>query len=257
MSKLLSRGAALAAAGALTAVGFVGLAGPAAAGPTITSCASSSLAVTHTTPQGAAGHSSMVMLIKNVGAASCTLHGYPNVYALNGGGASIGKATWTLNGSAGGVSAITTVTVAPGHYASSIVEWLNFNPVTSGDCTFSASMATVLPATTHVYHLPVSISICRLEVHPIAGGTLGNDDFDRAQLKWLDGAHVIAVQQGAYWTSAKDYLQLAGTFYQTQVNELAQLISLPLTGLTPTQITEAHNDTNALDSFFESPGLYS
>jgi hypothetical protein len=46
----------------------------------------------------------------------------------------------------------------------------NFNPVTSGTCTFSKSVAT-----THTVHLPVSVSVCRLQVHPTVAGTSGSN----------------------------------------------------------------------------------
>jgi hypothetical protein len=52
---------------------------------------------------------------------------------------------------------------------------MNFNPVTSGNCTFSHSVATTPANTTHTVHLPVSVSICRLQVHPTVAGLSGNN----------------------------------------------------------------------------------
>ena len=81
----------------------------------------------------------------------------------------------TMRGFAGGVHTEKTVTVTPGHYASATVEWMNFNPVTSGACTFSKSVATTPANTTHTVHLTVSVSVCQLQVHPTVLGTSGNN----------------------------------------------------------------------------------
>ena len=40
------------------------------------------------------------------------------------------------------------------------------------------------------------------------------------------------------------------------VQELQQLASLPETNDTPTQMTEAQQDTSALNTFFGTPNLY-
>ncbi len=64
---------------------------------------------------------------------------------------------------------------APGGFASATVEWLNLNPVTTGDCTFSAAVAATPANTTHTVHLPVSVSICQLQVHPTVAGTSGQE----------------------------------------------------------------------------------
>ncbi len=68
-----------------------------------------------------------------------------------------------------------TVSLAPGGFASATVEWLNFNPVTTGDCTFSAAVAATPANTTQTVHLPVSVSICQLQVHPTVAGTSGQE----------------------------------------------------------------------------------
>jgi hypothetical protein len=81
----------------------------------------------------------------------------------------------TMRGFAGGAHVKKTITVQPGHYASANVEWMNFNPVTSGSCTFSHSVATTPANTTHTVHLAVSVSVCSLQVHPTVAGTSGNN----------------------------------------------------------------------------------
>jgi hypothetical protein len=92
---------------------------------------------------------------------------------INSPGQVLAHAQRTLSGFMGGASAVTTVSLAPGGFASATVEWLNFNPVTAGDCTFSASMAATPANTTHTVRLPVSVSVCQLQVHPTVAGTSG------------------------------------------------------------------------------------
>jgi hypothetical protein len=67
------------------------------------------------------------------------------------------------------------ISITPGHYASATSEWMNFNPTTGGSCTFSKSVATDPPNTTHTVHLPVSVSLCRLQIHPTVAGISGNN----------------------------------------------------------------------------------
>jgi hypothetical protein len=52
---------------------------------------------------------------------------------------------------------------------------LNFNPASSGSCTFSKSVATTPANTTHTVHLTVSVSVCALQVHPTVAGTSGSN----------------------------------------------------------------------------------
>ena len=90
-------------------------------------------------------------------------------------GHAIAHAARTLSGFAGGSpSGIHTVSVAPSHWASATVEWMNFNPVTSGPCTFSASVATTPANTSHTVHLNRQVSVCDLQVHPTVAGSTGN-----------------------------------------------------------------------------------
>jgi hypothetical protein len=157
----------------VAAAGGVLMAGAAAAAPVSAACGNTSLAVSGSPPQGATGHGSFVVLFKNVTSSRCTLTGYPGLDALDGSGVVLAHAQRTPNGFMGGAAAITTVSIAPGGFASATAEWLNFNPTTTGDCTFSAAVAATPPNTTHTVHLPVSVSICQLQIHPTVPGTSG------------------------------------------------------------------------------------
>lgn len=157
----------------LAAAAGVAVAGAAFAAPAGASCGNSSLAVSASPTQGATGHGSFVVLFKNVTPSTCTLTGYPGLDALDASGGVLAHAQRTLNGFMGGAPAIAAVPIAAGGYASATVEWLNFNPTTTGDCTFSAAVAATAPDTTQTVHLPVSVSICQLQVHPTVAGTSG------------------------------------------------------------------------------------
>ena len=172
MTTWRKRSAVLTAAGALAASGFIAAIAPANAA-TVRACTNAALTVSHSGSQGAAGHSSFVVLFKNTSSSTCTLYGYPGLDALNASGHVLAHAKRTLNGVMGGAHAVRTITVRPGHYASATTEWLNFNPIGGGDCTFSRSVATTPPNTIRSARLAVSVSICRLQVHPTVAGTSG------------------------------------------------------------------------------------
>jgi hypothetical protein len=173
MTTLRTRAVALAASSVLTAAGLVAIG--ATADATVAPCGNSSLTVSHSHPQGATGHGSVVLLFKNKTVHSCSLYGYPGLDALSASGHVLAHAKRTMRGFAGGAHVKKTITVQPGHYASANVEWMNFNPVTSGSCTFSHSVATTPANTTHTVHLAVSVSVCSLQVHPTVAGTSGNN----------------------------------------------------------------------------------
>lgn len=260
MFALRSRLVSLAAAGITTAAfaaAVLGAASVNAVASPAPACGNTSLAVTHTPVQGATGHGSFVLLFRNVSHSTCTLYGYPGLDALNSTGHVLAHAQRTLHGFAGGASAVTTVSVTPGGFASATVEWLNFNPVTTGACTFSAAVATTPANTTHTVHLKVSVSICRLQVHPTVAGTSGYPGFALAQVAWIQGSSAVSSQQGLYWTHAKNDLATAGVSYSTEIAELHQLIGLPDANQTPAQNAAYHHDINALNAFFGTPGLYS
>lgn len=168
----MSLPAALAAA-ALATTGLLAAAGPAAA-TAVPACGNHSISVSRTHTQGATGHSNVVLRFKNVTHSKCSLHGYPGLDALNVHGHVLAHARRTLNGFTGGAHAVRTIVIKAGRYASADVEWLNFNPSTGGSCRFSHSIATTPANTSHTVHFKVSVSVCRLQVHPTVAGTSGN-----------------------------------------------------------------------------------
>jgi hypothetical protein len=174
MSTVRNRVAAAAAAATLGVAGITAV--TASADASTLACGNYSLAVSRTATDGAAGHGRIVLLFRNVSHTTCTLYGYPGLDALNASGQLLAHAKRTLSGYMGGAYAgERTVTITAGHYGSAVVEWLNFNPVTTGDCTFSKSVATTPANTTRTWHLAASVSICNLQVHPTVAGTSGSN----------------------------------------------------------------------------------
>jgi len=255
MTSLRTRVLAAAASGAVAVVGLTSLATTAHA--TTPACGNSSLAVTHTPSNGATGHGAFTLLFRNKTSQTCTIFGYPGLDALSSTGHVLAHAKRTLHGFAGGPSSEYTVTVAPGKYANAIVEWMNFNPVTSGACTFSKNVAATPANTSATVRLAVSVSVCDLQVHPTTGGTNGNNQFAYAQYQWIRGASAISAKQGLYWTAAENDLKVDGSLFATQINQLKTLIALPDANQTPAQNTLYHHEISALNSFFGTPGLYS
>ena len=253
MTAVRSRVAALAAAGALTTTGLAATAASASA-VAVPHCGNSSLAVTRTFTQGGAGHGWMALIYRNVTSHTCTVYGYPGLDAISSTGHVLAHATRTLSGYGSG-GHLATVTIRPGGFASAGVEWLNFNPRTSGACAFSTTVNTVVANTSTVRRLRVSVSACNLQVHPTVAGTPQYPDFGPAQQYWIAGSKVISADTNLYLSKAEYWLKVAKV-YPTQVAQLAQLIALPITGLTPAQIKTARADITALNGFFGTPGLY-
>jgi Protein of unknown function (DUF4232) len=247
MTTVRTRLAVLATAAALSTAGLAATATTAGA-TTVPRCGDASLSVTRTYVDSGAGHSWMSLIYRNVSGRTCTVYGYPGLDAINSKGQALAHASRASGHSS-------TVTIKPGGYASASVEWLNFNGSTGGACRFSSAVNTIVANTSRVHRLAVSVSVCQLQVHPTVAGTPGYPDYGPAQVYWLEGSKVAAVSTNYYLLKAENELKSA-KIYPSQVKALAQLISLPETGLTAAQIKEARADIGVLDSFFATPGLY-
>jgi hypothetical protein len=242
---------------ASSALAVAGLGAAATSANAVTpACGNSSLAVTHTPDNGATGHDSFVLLFRNVSHSTCTIFGYPGLDGMTAKGKVLVHAKRTLHGFAGGVKVEKTVTVAAGHYAFAVAEWMDFNPKTSGPCKFSSYVLATPANTSHTVKLHVSVSNCDLQIHPTEAGTDGNNQFAYAQRQWILGRNADAADQGLYWHAAKVDLAVDHSRYSSQVTELKELIALPDTGLTSAQIAKVHDLVADLDAFFGTPGLY-
>jgi hypothetical protein len=87
--------------------------------------------------------------------------------------------------------------------------------------------------------------------------------YDAARTQWQAGATAISAQQGNYWSQAANDLTAGEatdtnpTGYADAVTALKELISLPDAQQTAAQNARYHADINALNAFFNTPGLYS
>jgi hypothetical protein len=140
---------------------------------TVAACGNNAIGVIAGRSEGATGHGSFVLQFRNLTGSSCSLTGYPGLDALGSGGRVLRHARRTLSGFAGGASAVRTIVLAPDHRASATVEWMNFNPRTSGPCTFSTTVNTTPPNTAHTVNRRVSVSVCDLQIHPVVAGRSG------------------------------------------------------------------------------------
>jgi hypothetical protein len=91
--------------------------------------------------------------------------------------------------------------------------------------------------------------------------TTASAQFAAAKSEWNEGSCNAAAVQSMYWLAAATDLQQGetqsgSTTSDTAIADLKQLATLPDMGLTSAQVTESQSDTNYLNSFFGTPGLY-
>lgn len=145
--------------------------GPATASG-LTSCVDN-IRVSETQMQGAAGHRSLVLVFNNVGTAACELQGYPGVDLVSATGATIASAQRTLSGMAGGVTAASSLTLAPGASASALVEASAVPGDSRPDCGDYNLKVTPPGQYVSVSGGSEKMPQCDLQVHPVVAGVGG------------------------------------------------------------------------------------
>jgi hypothetical protein len=116
---------------------------------------------------GAGGHGGVVVSFTNISPAACTLHGYPQVAALDAAGRPVVKAAHTLLGYLYGLrsgSRVPTVTLKPGATAGAGLEWIE-NPAEPGQssCPTYHSVLVTPPNTVTSVQQPIAhLYLCRL-----------------------------------------------------------------------------------------------
>lgn len=166
-TKLLVLPATAATAVAISA-GALAAAGPATA-LSVHPCSGAVIRTRHSIEQGAAGHGYVTFRFRNISQSTCSLRGYPGLDALGPRGHVLRSAKRTVGATPG----VRTIILHSWQVASAYAEWLNFNPVTTGPCRFSASVAVTPPNTFATKHFPLSVSVCRLQIHPVVKGLSG------------------------------------------------------------------------------------
>ncbi|MBR7837066.1 DUF4232 domain-containing protein [Actinospica durhamensis] len=218
-------------------------------------------------PAGAAGSYTVPIILENTGTDACTVHGWPGVAALNSGGTQVYQAMRVGPETA-------QITLQPGGTAAAVLYAVTtFWPPSSGNptCSQVPNLLVTPPNETHSAHLQINTSMCVAPaLSALSPGSTAGDSalsagaFAEAQQLWKAGAGAISAVQGAYWTEAAAVLSYpagtnapGSTGFSAAAQKLTQLAGLPDAMQNPTQQSESHADTAALNSFFDTPSLYS
>jgi Protein of unknown function (DUF4232) len=212
-------------------------------------------------PPGAPGISQRPIIFRNTGAAACFVVGFPGVAALGGDGSQIYQAA-RVN------SPGPRITLQPGQDASAMLDTVY---QLSSPCPTVPALLVTAPDETHSREIAFAATVCAAPtITTLAAGTNGGDatqaqsQFSEAQQLWKTGATADSAEQGAYWSQAASLLTnavqsgAAGTAgFSKAAQELTQLASLPDAMQSAAQQSEATQDTALLNTFFDTPGLYS
>lgn len=122
------------------------------------------------------GHSGIVLLLRNTGARTCSLRGYPGAALVTASGQEADAAR-TPSGYLGGLKAGSgvdpLVVVGPGRSASALLEGLDATS-SGGACPTYSTLLVTPPNTTSTFRITRVLSLCRPEVHPVVPGVSGN-----------------------------------------------------------------------------------
>jgi hypothetical protein len=114
---------------------------------------------------GATGHAAITLVWRNRLPQSCTLTGFPGVDGEQSGGP-------TVHAARAGVP-FQPVTLAPGGYASALLEWATIGS-DGGSCVASSTDLLVTPPNTNATQtLAQHVGLCSLQIHPVVSGREG------------------------------------------------------------------------------------
>jgi hypothetical protein len=210
------------------------------------------------------GDTEQPLVLKNVSSSACFVVGFPGVAALNG-GAQVYQAT-RVNGEGG------QVTLAPGAVASAMLGYQTLHTAPSSSaCGGITGLLVTPPDDTHSTQLSLSTPMCAAPtITTLAAGTYGGDAtvaqtlYSEAQQQWESGVNVDSADQGENWTQAaallNDAVSLGApgtTNFSQAAQDLTELAALPDADQNPGQQQESIAYTNYLNTFFNTPGLYS
>jgi len=143
---------------------------------TVHMCTAAHTAISATGRSAAAGHWSLVVLLRNTGSSTCRMQGYPGVDGLDENGNRGGGARQTPSGYMGGLTEtgdLPVVDLAPGTTASALVEGAS---VPSGEvpCQNYQGLLVTSPDGDTWTKLEGPFAACDgLQVHPVVPGTSG------------------------------------------------------------------------------------
>jgi hypothetical protein len=211
-----------------------------------------------------AGDTEQPLVLKNTAFSACFVVGFPGVAVLNG-GAQVYQAT-RVNGEGA------QVTLAPGEAASAMLGYQTVRTAPgSSACGGITGLLVTPPDETHSTQLSLSTSMCAAPtITTLAAGTYGGDAtlaqtlYSEAQQEWQSGVTVSSADQGMNWTQATALLNNAvalgapdTTDFTQAAQDLTALSALPDADQNPEQQQESIAYTGYLNTFFNTPGLYS
>lgn len=211
-----------------------------------------------------AGDTEQPLVLKNKTSSACFVVGFPGVAALNGGTQAY-QAT-RVNGEGG------QVTLSPGAVASAMLGYQTLRTAPgSPACGGITGLLVTPPDETHSAQLSLSTSMCAAPtITTLAAGTYGGDAtvaqtlYSEAQQEWQSGVTVSSAGQGVNWNQAAALLNNAlalgapdTTNFAQAAQDLTELAALPDANQNPEQQQESIAYTDYLNTFFNTPGLYS
>jgi hypothetical protein len=144
----------------------------------VSHCRINQLRVSESAGAAGLGHIGIAIRFRNRSMATCSVHGYPGVAALNKHGKQVQQALRTKNGYLGGVKPghpIPTVVLGTGDVASALVEGTDVPIGHEKHCRKLHGLLVTPPNTRQAVHLKVAPPDCsRIEVHPVVRGKDGS-----------------------------------------------------------------------------------
>jgi hypothetical protein len=142
-----------------------------------TTCSLGQLTVSVTAGLGGAGHFSSVILVRNHGASTCHLKGYPKLRFFNARGTEAAEAVQTPTGFTGGLpigALIPSVELGKGEVASAVMEGTDIPTGGATTCPSFRDYTITLPGVAHLVHIDHGIGSCSgVYVHPLVIGFNG------------------------------------------------------------------------------------
>jgi Protein of unknown function (DUF4232) len=216
---------------------------------------------------GPAGGFAQPIVLQNAGSTPCTVLGWPGLAALNGGDSQIYQAMRV--GSEG-----SPITLQPGGYAAAVIYTVTtYWPPNSEDpaCAPVPKLLVTPPNETHPMQTDFGKNMCVAPaLTALTAGSSGSSsasaaaEYAEAVQLWKAGANAADYIQGAYWDEAQALLGYTATSgasgstgFATASQELNKLALLPDAMRSSTQQAQYSNYVSSLNSFFNTPALYS
>jgi hypothetical protein len=141
-------------------------------------CTSFELAITASPDSAGLSHVGLVLRFRNFASIPCRMSGYPSVLLVAASGSrnliAAKKPFGYLGGLTPGTGPPPLVTLEPGHFASSLVEGVDFEGKNQRSCETITSLLVTPPTAAASARVATSFDGCSdVEIHPVVSGTTG------------------------------------------------------------------------------------